>query len=538
LSASGSHPRIHLTRESKSNPQQPPVFCMLLRNRLTSGFIRGIRQPGLERIVEIDCAARDELGYETNLTLRLECMGQHSNLILTDGSGKILDSVKHVTERMSRVREVLPGIPYEYPPAQEKSDPRSCTAEDFQRILGETTQKTAASVLVTALQGLSPQSARALCARAGLEADMPLSRLAEEEKRSLAQALVRFYGNLDALSGAVLIREPGADSALDFLPFPHMGYPQDWQEPFATLSEAMDAFYKDRDRAERKGQHTARLRQVLKHNRERCEKKLSIQEKILEDLPQTETYKLRAELLTAYAHLVPKGAKEAVLPNYYEENTEVSVPLDPSKNAHANAQICYKKYRKAHTAAAMAQEQIEKIREEMNYLEDLEASVELCSDERSLEEIVREMTEAGYLREPGGKKVRKQNVSAPMKFMAPDGSQVLVGRNHAQNDQLTMRTAGPRDIWLHAQGIPGSHVVLLTGGGEPSREALEFAAALAAYFSRARGSASVPVDYTQRKNVRKPAGARPGFVLYQPFRTVFVRPDEARLKELGVNAER
>jgi len=536
LSASGSNPRVHLTQRLKENPIQPPVFCMLLRARLTSGVLREIRQPGLERIAEFVFAARDELGYETELTLRLEVMGQRSNLILTDETGKILDSIRHVTEDMSRVREVLPGLRYEYPPAQDKVDPSSLSADDFSRYLLQMEGNSDLARQIGArFQGIAPRTAQILAYAAQMDG-LP-NTWEEEDVGRYARWLEDLFRNKRKYLKPCVMLEEDLESDLDFLPFPHPAYPQDRFVFMDNLSDAMDRFYLKKDGQERKRQHTARIRQILKRNMERCEKKLSIQNRILEELPATEEIRIQAELLTAFGYMAQKGASSVTVPNYYENNEPMEIALDPSKNVQVFAQQLFKKYRKAHVAGRMAEEQIRGIREEMAYLEELEAAADLCQDEQSIRDLEQEMIAARYIKPAAGKKQRKEKMAAPMKFTAPSGAVIRVGRNPAQNDQLTLHMTGPKDIWFHAQGIPGSHAILFTSGQEPSREDMECAAMLAAYYSKGREDTTVSVDYTQRKNIRKPAGAKPGFVIYQPFHTLIVKPDPKLLAERGIKVK-
>lgn len=530
LSASGSHPRLHLTRQNKENPATPPAFCMLLRNRLTAGILREIRQPELERIAEFVISARDELGYEALMTLRLECMGQRSNLILTDANGRILDSVKHVTEDMSRVREVLPGLTYAYPPSQGKTNPLTQTAEDFTHVLlAREPGQAYAKAISAAWQGISPRLAQILA--------YPLEEETMDEQ-AWGLWMEQLFARAESYVRPCVLTDETGEELVDFLPFPQEAYPESRFVFYPTLSEAMDAYFLRKDGQERKRQHTARIRQILKRNQERCQKKLAIQQQILEDLPRMEEIRIHAELLTTYGFMAEKGASSVTVPNYYDENRDVTLPLDPSKTVQVYAQQLFKKYRKARTAAQMAEEQIAGIEAELAYLNELETAVDLAQDEQSLREIQQEMSDAKYIRKQGKKKEKREKLAAPYRYTLPDGSVIRVGRNPVQNDLLTLHQSSPTDIWFHAQGIPGSHVLLTPAEREPSREALECAANLAAYYSKGREDTTVSVDYTQRKNVRKPSGAKPGFVLYQPFRTIIARPDVKRLKELGADVNR
>jgi len=527
LSASGSNPRLHFTQQNKENPITPPSFCMLLRNRLTGGVIREVKQPELERIAEFVISARDEMGYETLLTLRLECMGQRSNLILTDESGKILDSIRHVTEEMSRVREVLPGLSYAYPPSQGKADPTDATAEDFlENALKKDPFVPWAKVISAFWQGISPRLAQVFA--------YPLEE-GTMDIGAWSRWMEECFQNPGIRKKPCVLLDDNGEDMIDFLPFPHPAYPDSNYRFYPDLSEAMDAFYLRRDGQERRRQHTARIRQVLRRNLERCEKKLSIQHQILEDLPRMEEIRIQAELLTTYGFMAQKGASSVTVPNYYDDNNDITIALDPSKTAQVNAQLQFKKYRKARTAADMAEEQIRGIEAEIRYLNELETAVDMARDEQALREIIQEMTDAKYIRRNSGKKERREKTAAPLRFVLKDGSVIRVGRNPVQNDLLTLHQASPSDTWFHAQGIPGSHVILTAADREPGREAMECAACLAAYFSKGREDTTVSVDYTLRKNVRKPSGAKPGFVLYQPFRTMVVRPDIRRLSEFGID---
>ena len=524
LSASAGCARAHLTAQKKTGTLEPPALCMLMRKHVTGGRVAAIRQISCDRILEIEIEHYDELGDRATKKLVCEFMGKHSNIIFIGSDGRIIDSARRVSEAMSSVREVLPGLRYEDPPEHGKIPFDSVSAD---RLYGEMSAQGGPlwKVLARTISGLSTQFARELAFRATGSDD---AHLEECDLDAVCQTVETVLATLkDAPSPRVLRSADGG--AVDFAAFPYLSKPALEAELFPTLSEAMDSFYRTRDIAERIQQKSAAIHRVLKTNIERCERKLALQQEALLGSQRMEEYRIKGELLTANLHLAKKGAKVVELPNYYEEGMPMlPVELDEKLSPGQNAQKYFKQYQKARNAQVLAAEQIEKTSAELNYLEGQMDNLGKCIEESELFELREELEKFGYVKANKNRRQMKQlPPSKPMKFELPSGRIVLIGKNNLQNDKLTF-TAQPNEIWLHAKDMPGSHVIIV--GEDPSDEDIFEAAKLAAAYSKGANSSQVPVDYTLRKYVRKPSGAKPGFVIYTHQHTLYVTP-EARKPE-------
>ena len=522
LSASAGCARAHLTEVKKSSPLEPFNLCMLMRKHLSGARIVEIRQAESDRILEIEIEHLDELGDRARKRIVCEFMGKHSNLIFVSADGRIIDSARRVTEAISSVREVLPGLRYERPPAHGKIPFDRVSAENLCAALAG--KSGALHKLISAnISGMSAQTARELAFRACGNADAhadecDLMAVAE----SVAAELARIPGEV---APAVLYGPDGRPA--DAVAFAYRSCAALRGEPFPTISAAMDEFYRSRDRAERISQKSAAIHRALKTNIERCERKLALQREALLGAERMEEYRVSGELLTANLHLAEKGMTSVSLPNYYDpEMKEIEIKLDVKLSPAQNAQRYFKLYQKARNARTLAAEQIERTTEELNYLEGQMDNLGKCSGESELAELRAELEKFGYLRRSANRRTMKQlPPSQPMKFAAPSGETILVGKNNLQNDKLTF-SADPEEIWLHAKDMPGSHVIIV--GAKPSDEAILYAAKLAAAYSRGARSSNVPVDYTKRRYVKKPSGAKPGFVIYTNQRTLYVTPEEIR----------
>ncbi len=522
LSASAGCARAHLTEVKKSSPLEPFNLCMLMRKHLSGARIVEIRQAESDRILEIEIEHLDELGDRARKRIVCEFMGKHSNLIFVSADGRIIDSARRVTEAISSVREVLPGLRYERPPAHGKIPFDRVSAENLCAALAG--KSGALHKLISAnISGMSAQTARELAFRACGNADAhadecDLMAVAE----SVAAELARIPGEV---APAVLYGPDGRPA--DAVAFAYRSCAALRGEPFPTISAAMDEFYRSRDRAERISQKSAAIHRTLKTNIERCERKLALQREALLGAERMEEYRVSGELLTANLHLAEKGMTSVSLPNYYDpEMKEIEIKLDVKLSPAQNAQRYFKLYQKARNARTLAAEQIERTTEELNYLEGQMDNLGKCSGESELAELRAELEKFGYLRRSANRRTMKQlPPSQPMKFAAPSGETILVGKNNLQNDKLTF-SADPEEIWLHAKDMPGSHVIIV--GAKPSDEAILYAAKLAAAYSRGARSSNVPVDYTKRRFVKKPSGAKPGFVIYTNQRTLYVTPEEIR----------
>lgn len=519
LSASAGCARAHITREKKVSPLEPPMLCMLLRKHISGGRVRDVRQINGDRILEVEFEHLDELGDSARKILICEFMGRHSNLILVDGEGRILECARRVTESMSSVREVLPGLRYERPPAHGKT-PFDAPEADIVRAL-QGASGPLHKAIAGAISGLSVQTARELAFRAAGNEDAHTQEL---DMAAVAPAVARALSEVQGEAApALLFAETG--EPVDVVAFAYLSRAALRSERFETISEAMDAFYRARDRAERIKQKSAALHRVLKNNIERCERKLALQQEALLGSERMEEYRVKGELLTASLHLAKKGMKSVTIPNYYEEGTpDLEVQLDEKLSPGQNAQRYFKLYQKARSAKRLAAEQVEKTTEELDYLEGQMLNLSACEEESELAELREELEKYGYVRKNHNRRqMKKLEPSKPMRFDSPTGIPILVGKNNLQNDKLTF-TAEPNEWWLHAKDMPGSHVIVLSA--DPDEETLHMAARLAARYSKGASAGKVPVDMTRRRYVKKPAGAKPGFVIYTNQKTVLAEPWE------------
>ena len=519
LSASADCARAHLTAQKKTGPLEPPALCMLLRKHITGGRVADVKQIHCDRILEITIEHYDELGERATKRLVCEFMGKHSNLIFVGGDGRIIDSARRVNEAMSSVREVLPGLRYEDPPAHGKLPfadvPIGALAEAL-RAQGGPVWK----ILARSISGLSSQTARELAFRACGDEE---ARTGDFDPETTAQRAVQTLNGLkDELAPNILSDADGR--AVDFAAFHRRGSEHLTETRFDTLSQAMDAFFRTRDNLERIHQKSAALHRVLKNNIERCEKKLALQREALLGSQRMDEYRLKGELLTANLYLAKKGVKSVQLPNYYEEGMPMlTVELDEKLSPGQNAQKYFKLYQKARNAQTLAAEQIEKTGAELSYLEGQMDNLSKCTEEAELFELREELEKFGYVKPNRNRRQMKQlPPSRPMKITLDNGRTILVGKNNLQNDKLTF-TAQPEEIWLHAKDMPGSHVIIV--GENPDDATILAAAKIAAAYSRGANSSQVPVDYTLRKYVRKPGGAKPGFVIYTHQHTLYVTPE-------------
>ena len=518
--------RIHLTRDKRVSPLEPSNFCMLMRKHLQGGKLTAVRQIGGDRILEIDVENRDELGDLRVRTLVLEIMGRHSNLMLVNYNGKIIDSLRHVTDDISRVREVLPGLDYRRPPAQDKLAPDNIDVDTLAQMLSRNPGKLS-KAYAACISGVSIQAAREITYRLMDDEDAHTSQV---EPERAAQFAVKYLSEMHAWTKPTIVFD-SEGTPLDFMAFPYECRAGMLCKTYDSMGDMMDAFFMQRDLAERISQKSASLNRVLHSNIERCEKKLGLQLDALRDGDNCEDYRIKGELLTAQLHAVHKGAASVTLDNYYDENGgTIDIELDVKLSPAANAQRYFKLYQKAKSARHQAAEQVEKTRQELYYLEGQLDNLQKCTDESELNEVREELVREGYLRANHNRRtIKKLPPSAPYHFIAPDGTDILIGKNNVQNDQLT-RTAEISDTWMHVKDMPGSHVIVCTR--TPSDETLLLAARLAAWFSKGQHSSQVPVDYTLRKYVKKPAGAKPGFVIYTHQTTLYVTPDESVVKSV------
>ncbi len=517
LSANADQARAQLTAQAYENPAQPPMFCMLMRKHLQGARIVDIAQWRGDRVLTITLEGVGELGDTVQKTLVLEIMGRYSNLTLVDEKGTIADSVRHVNSEMSRVRVLLPGILYVWPPAQDKLPPSEVTSAALEARLASF-PGTLEKALIANISGLAKISARETCAQIGVDGSLIC---AEVNVPAVAEAVAVFCSGLPERAAPVTLAEP-TGRVIDFFPFPYRSFAAADQKPAESLSAAMDAYYLGRDLRLRMAQRGAGLQKHIKTNLSRLEKKREIMLETLAESEKAEQYRLFGELLTANLHAVKPGAGEAQVTDYYDpEQRTVAIPLSTQLTPAKNAQQYYKRYRKAKSAEKYAREQLEIIQNESELLENALDDLEKCTTATDLAEIRALLCENGFLRPDAETRRRKKAPEGkPYRFPAPDGTEIYVGKNALQNDRLTLHARG-NEIWLHAQGIPGSHVIIRTEG-DPADETLAYAARLAAYYSKGRNHPGLPVDYTRRKYVKKASGSPAGLVTYTNFKTIFV----------------
>lgn len=529
INASAADNRVQLTELKKQAPSEAPMFCMLLRKRIAGGKIVRFEQERLDRVLKISIETYNDLGDLSVFALYCELMGKHSNIILANEKGVIVDAIKHVGLGMSSVRFVMPGLEYSAPPAQDKQDPSKASADDFSMAMCMVGMSIA-KALSNAFFGLSPAVAAQLVARYTDKTEC--TQLSEAEREELAERLAAFYADMaqGKEKASAVLNALGETEAV--YPFAISG---SGIKLYDSIGEALDSLYINSDRREWAKRHGASARKVLQNNIERCEKKLALYADALNSGEQMEKCRLYGELLTANLHSLKSGTDTAAVDNYYADPVErIAIPLDRQLTPGENAQRYYKKYQKLKAARDMAIVQREQTLSELNYLEGQLDNLTKCTAENELSELIEELKDQGYIkRDKGGKKKMKLAASKPMHFVSSTGTDIYVGKNNRQNDELTLRFASPNDIWMHAKNIPGSHVIV-KGASEQDTATMTEAALLAAYYSRARGSENVAVDYTPRKYVKKPAGAKPGMVIYTTNKTAYVTPSEeavAGLKE-------
>ena len=556
LSADASLPLAYLTAKPRQAPLQAPAFCMLLRKHLQNGRILSVTQPGLERILRFEVEHLDEMGDLCRHTLVIELMGKHSNLIFLNDSEQIVDSIKHISSLVSSVREVLPGRPYFVPDTRGKKDPLTETEAHFDALL-LSQQVPPAKLLMSTYTGISTQMAEELCHRAALSNDRSASSMTQEDRTSLWEA---FRGLMDQVrngrfSPCVYYQkdengrrgEPAAFAAVPLRIY--ADFDRKFEEVrFDSMSELLETFYAQKNEVTRIRQKSVDLRRVVQTILERDIHKYDLQCRQIKDTEKRDKYRVYGELLNAYGYSIEPGAKSCELDNYYT-GEKIRVPLDPTLTPMQNAKRYFDRYTKLKRTNEALTELTAKVQEEIRHLESIRTSLDLATNEGDLAQIRQELEDSGFVRRHagsarkrpgydksgGGKKGRARTpVSKPLHYISSDGYDIYVGKNNFQNDALTFHFADPGDIWMHANDMPGSHVILRSGGrsmDEIPDRAFEEAASLAAWYSAGREQGKVEIDYLLRRNVKKPGGAKPGFVVYYTNYSILARADISGLKE-------
>ena len=528
LCATPGYTRLHLTEKTYENPPDAPMFCMLMRKHLQGARVTDIRQLYGDRLLVLTFSSLNEMGDPRELQLYFEAMGKHSNLSLVE-DGKILDCLRHVTLDMSRVRQMLPGLPYVMPPRQDKLDPQEVTAQSVLPRLQEASGPLR-RFLFHHISGLGKESAAELAQRAAGTPDVLVQEL---DRVILSQSLAALMKDLPGMFAPHLLRD-SQGMPVNALPFLFETEPRQMQQPRDSLSEAIETLYFEQDLSTRLAQRAQGMRRAVQNAIERAEKKLALlQEEILSH-EEAEQLRMKGELITAQIHQIPKGAREVVLDDYYTGG-QTRIELDETLSAAQNAQKYFKRYRKAHTARKLAGEQREKALYDLSVLEEAQYYLDNSPTGQELAEIRSGLVEAGLLRRQSGAKGRKKEApSQPLRYQSGDGFSISVGRNSQQNEAL-LRAAQPEDIWLHARDIPGSHVLISTWGQKVPEATIYQAAQLASYYSKARGR-QVQVDYTRRKYVRKIAGGAPGMVRYSGEKGLLLEAGEQDIQAISLDA--
>lgn len=511
ISVSGNHSAVYLVNETPENPITPPVFCMVLRKHLSAGRITDVIQHENDRIIEIFLETVNELGFSVNKKLIIEIMGKHSNVILVDmESGKIIDSIKHISIDVNRARQILPGKLYQYPPSQNKIPFTEASAEDLVTAISDELQPSRA--ILSRIQGISPALAETLADTSdGISAYRKLTNIIDSVEESNVHPVV--YTDKK--------RKP-ADFHITSLSIYDDSYEAIF---FDTLSEAAAYFFRNKESSNTIKQKSNDLLKIINSNLDKLRHKT---QKLNEDLfnaENSEKYRLYGELLTANLHMVKPGASSVTVTNYYD-NSPMKIPLDPKFAASKNAQNYYKKYGKAKTAVKEKKIQLDEVFQEIKYLESVSEFAHKASSVEAVEGLKQELIDSGFIRYRKTKnRQEKGSKPKPYSYTISSGKQVMVGKNNKENDWLTLKKASASDIWFHTKDIPGSHVILFTEGLDPTEEELFETASIAAFHSKGNDSENVPVDFTKAKYVKKPAGSKPGMVIFTHNRTLYVNPE-------------
>ena len=522
VSASASLPFLYLTANNKPSPLTAPNFCMLLRKHIANGRIVKIYQPHMERIIHFDIEHLDELGDLCQMTLIVELMGKHSNIIFCNSDGMIIDSIKHVSAMMSSVREVLPGREYFIPSTQgDKLNPLEVTEEAFL----DTAMAKPCSItkaLYSSFTGTSPVIANEICHRASIDGDMPVDSLDADGKKHLFHIFSWMMDDVRAgkYQPNIVFKEK---EPIDFSCF-HLSEFSDYTtKDYDSISEVLEQYYATRNVYTRIRQKSVDLRKVVTTTLERNRKKFQLQEKQLRDTEKREKYKVYGELIHTYGYGLEEGAKELKALNYYT-NEMIKIPLDPTLDAKENAQKYFDKYNKLKRTYEALTELIQETKTEIEHLESISTSLDIALSEDDLLQIKEELMEYGYIKRKRTDKKAKIK-SKPFHYRSSDGYDIYVGKNNYQNDELTFKFATGNDWWFHAKGMAGSHVIVKSNNEELPDRVFEEAGKLAGYYSKGRDSDKIEIDYLQKKNVKKPNGSAPGFVVYYTNYSLTIHPD-------------
>ena len=537
VSAGASLPFIYFTANNKPSPMTAPNFCMLLRKHLQNGRITDISQPGLERIIRISVEHLDEMGDLCRKVLVIELMGKYSNIIFCDSDDNIIDSIKHVSLTVSSVREVLPGRKYFIPETQDKSDPTTdIDFETFRAIVSKTAQNNIKAIY-NSFTGFSPVMASELCHRAGIDGNASIAANTDKDYKRLYDEFCSLMSDIEHSSfSPVIIYEDTVPR--EFAAVTLSEYSDLESEPYETMSEVLENYYAKKNLVTRIRQRSSDLRKIVSTILERDYKKLDLQRKQLSDTKKKDKYRVYGELLNTYGYSAEDGAKSLTCENYYT-NEEITIPLDPDLSATDNSKKYFDRYQKLKRTEEALSVQMKETEDDIAHLESIQNSLDIALDESDLKQIREELADSGYIKKHVGKKKgERKMVSHPLHYVSSDGFDLYVGKNNYQNDELTFKFANGNDWWFHSKKFPGSHVIMKTGGIESDKipdRAFNEAGALAAYYSKGRGQSKVEIDYVLKREVKKPAGSKPGFVVYYTNYSMAIDSDISALKLIEDN---
>ncbi len=530
LSASASLPLVYLTEANKPSPMTAPNFCMLLRKHINGGRILSITQPSLERILRFEIEHLNEMGDLCRKYLIVEIMGKHSNIIFCTDTDQIIDSIKHVSAQISSVREVLPGRDYFIPDTQEKANPLLIDESSFIALIGSKAAKLS-KALYTSLTGLSPVASEEICAKASLDSDRAANSYSEEELTHLYRNFVRYLEPIKTAQYEPAIYYDG-NAPIEFSCLPLSLYTHCRREIFPSVSKLLERYYAEKNTLTRIRQKSTDLRRIVQTALERNVKKYDLQAKQLKDTEKREKYRIYGELINTYGYNVEPGSKSFEALNYYTGET-ITIPLDPLIPIQENAKKYFDKYGKLKRTCEAVTKLLEETGAEIAHLRSVQTALDIALQEEDLVQIKEELMESGYIRKraPGNK--RPKITSKPFHYVSSDGYHMYVGKNNLQNDELTFQFAKGNDWWFHAKGAPGSHVIVQSRGDELPDRTFEEAARLAAYYSANRSSSKVEIDYVEKKQVKKPNKAKPGFVVYYTNYSMMIDSDITNIQQLS-----
>lgn len=530
MSASASLPFVYLTDENKPSPMTAPTFCMVLRKHIANGRIVSISQPHMERIIHIEVEHLNEMGDMERKVLIIELMGKHSNIIFCNEKGIIIDSIKRVSSMMSSLREVLPGRPYFIPSTQDqKSNPVMVNRDDVLLIIREK-PLSLIKAIYSSFTGISPLIASEICHRAGVDGDLPTASFTEEQLLHIANHFCWFMDEIKGHQYTPVIVRKGKEP-IEFSSVNLTQYSDYDVQTYEKISSVLEVYYAEKNVYTRIRQKSVDLRKIVTTALERNQKKYQLQKKQLKDTEKKEKYKIYGELIHAYGYSLPEGSKELEAENYYDNNKLIRIPLDPLLTPLENAQKYFDRYGKLKRTEEALTEFLQQTESEIAHLESIQNSLDIALSADDLVQIKDELMEYGYIKKNRNSKKIKVK-SKPFHYLSSDGYDIYVGKNNYQNDELTFKVATGNDWWFHAKGMPGSHVIVKSNNEELPDRVFEEAGKLAGFYSKGRDNEKIEIDYLQKKNVKKPNGSAPGFVVYYTNYSLTIHPDISGLKLL------